>query len=826
MKKILGVLLVILLFIINMNPCFASALLNEVSSFNPQGYTSVEIVTQGDFIYSVYSDSNGDVTEVWLTGYTGSGGSVTVPNSIEYNSAAVNVTVIGDSVFKDRNIASVEIPNGITWICSGAFENNELINVVLPSTIEGIGSEAFKNNDLTSVSLPSSLKGLSVTAFDGNVVKQVVTPAGGMLNKSLFYQFFTNVDRDTTTPAWFTDEGYTFPITDDSFGSGLTYYNGGEATVYTITYNTDGGDNHEDNPTSYTVIDDNITLNPASKTGYTCENWYSTTDDTYGNTITTTDMENKTFTANYLPNNYTISFRAVTATGSVVSASEDGGTADVTATFDEAYPATIDGSASEENSWQGDPLIAPSRSGDEFLGYYKEPFAGGTKVYDHTMTAVVDVFNTAEDVSLFAGYRNTSNKALVSFYENGGSEVDDIVTDKGSQIGEPIPPAKDGFTFDGWYKDTDFENVWDFANDTVSSNITLYAKWIYIENNNNSSSPGSSSSGSNAAKQVEDAVTITESKKGENTQIIVNQEDVTVEFNGEAFKNLENKIVQVKIGEVGIDDLNISKELKEQIGDLPVFDISVYVEGEKTNFESDEPIVIEIQVDTNYPDHKVIAVYIDENGNAQIMEGVLKDGVMKFVTNHLSEYALMYVDKSFDDVTTHWGKEAIVALAIREVVNGVGNNMFNPDGETTRAEFATIMVRYFDLPSTSSEKFADAMDKWYEDYALAAKTNGILPEIYGDTFDGEKAITREEMMYILYKCLEQSDRLDTLDDNGDKLSDFTDGDMVSSYAVEGSDYLVSRDVINGSGDGKFNPTSTSTRAEVAQMMWNMINMTK
>lgn len=66
----------------------------------------------------------------------------------------------------------------------------------------------------------------------------------------------------------------------------------------------------------------------------------------------------------------------------------------------------------------------------------------------------------------------------VNFESNGGTAVDSIVDiSDGSTINAPVEPTKDGYKFDGWYKDVDLKTPWDFTNDTVNSDITLYAKW-------------------------------------------------------------------------------------------------------------------------------------------------------------------------------------------------------------------------------------------------------------------------------------------------------------------------------------------------------------
>ncbi len=201
------------------------------------------------------------------------------------------------------------------------------------------------------------------------------------------------------------------------------------------------------------------------------------------------------------------------------------------------------------------------------------------------------------------------------------------------------------------------------------------------------------------------------------------------------------------------------------------------------------------------------------------MEGVLVDRVMRFTTYHLSNYALMYVDKTFDDIANHWGKEAVEALASREIINGKSEDIFDPSGEITRAEFATLMVRYFELSSDTQENYTDVDDdKWYADNIAIAKSNDILPNIYGDTFEPNKAITREEMMYILHKAMIVN--WEKLDHTGITLDNFIDSDSIAEYALESAKYLVSRDIIHGNNN-MVNPTGSSTRAEVAQMIYNM-----
>lgn len=67
----------------------------------------------------------------------------------------------------------------------------------------------------------------------------------------------------------------------------------------------------------------------------------------------------------------------------------------------------------------------------------------------------------------------------VTFDSNGGSAVPDQGVYAGEKITEPGDPTRGGYTFVAWYKEEGLTTEWKFDTDTVSSNITLYAKWEF-----------------------------------------------------------------------------------------------------------------------------------------------------------------------------------------------------------------------------------------------------------------------------------------------------------------------------------------------------------
>lgn len=68
-------------------------------------------------------------------------------------------------------------------------------------------------------------------------------------------------------------------------------------------------------------------------------------------------------------------------------------------------------------------------------------------------------------------------KKTVTFETYGGSEVYKRRVNRNQVVKKPMKPHKEGCTFGGWYKDPTCLEPWDFENDTIKKNLTLYAKW-------------------------------------------------------------------------------------------------------------------------------------------------------------------------------------------------------------------------------------------------------------------------------------------------------------------------------------------------------------
>jgi uncharacterized repeat protein (TIGR02543 family) len=72
----------------------------------------------------------------------------------------------------------------------------------------------------------------------------------------------------------------------------------------------------------------------------------------------------------------------------------------------------------------------------------------------------------------------------VSFNTNGHGTILNSIRNivEGSHLAaiKPYPEAEEGYLFIEWYKESECTNPWNFVSDTVSSDITLYAKWTSV----------------------------------------------------------------------------------------------------------------------------------------------------------------------------------------------------------------------------------------------------------------------------------------------------------------------------------------------------------
>jgi uncharacterized repeat protein (TIGR02543 family) len=123
---------------------------------------------------------------------------------------------------------------------------------------------------------------------------------------------------------------------------------------------------------------------------------------------------------------------------------------------------------------EGDKVTEPpamTKADYVFGGWYKE--AARTTPWNFTMDTV------AGDITLYAKW---DSLPTVTFNADGGSPAPTAQTvASGGKVTEPPAITKADHVFGGWYQEAALTTPWDFVTDTVTGDITLYAKWILFK---------------------------------------------------------------------------------------------------------------------------------------------------------------------------------------------------------------------------------------------------------------------------------------------------------------------------------------------------------
>ncbi len=172
----------------------------------------------------------------------------------------------------------------------------------------------------------------------------------------------------------------------------------------------------------------------------------------------------------------------------------------------------------------------------------------------------------------------------------------------------------------------------------------------------------------------------------------------------------------------------------------------------------------------------------------------------------------------FDDIDNYeWAKSAILSLASDGVINGKGNRKFAPNDNVTRAEFVKIIMGAFDMVSDGARiSFDDvAENHWGYKYIASAAREDIVQGINEKQFNPNGNITRQDMAVICHRMLKKLD----IEIEKTKNTEFDDDSVISDYAKEAVKSLADAGIINGKGENLFEPEAFATRAEAAKIIY-------
>ena len=285
-----------------------------------------------------------------------------------------------------------------------------------------------------------------------------------------------------------------------------------DTDVYDISYNLNGGAVSGSNPDEYTVYDE-FTLEAPTKVGYTFVGWTYDGQSTpvMELTVSVGTIGNKTYTANWTADTYTVT---LDLNGGTMS-----GSTTITVTYDGSYvlPSNVTrvgytfagwskGSSpfDSEGVWQiaDDDVTLTARwtpntntpytvehylqnsNGEGYTLHATDRFTGTTgasvltyvNTYPHYVSPTAETVIIAADGSTVVRYYYDVATYYIVYATGGGDDIENQAFRYGQTPTADAVPTRDGYTFGGWFIDAELTTSFELTS-APEGNVTAYAWW-------------------------------------------------------------------------------------------------------------------------------------------------------------------------------------------------------------------------------------------------------------------------------------------------------------------------------------------------------------
>ena len=170
------------------------------------------------------------------------------------------------------------------------------------------------------------------------------------------------------------------------------------------------------------------------------------------------------------------------------------------------------------------------------------------------------------------------------------------------------------------------------------------------------------------------------------------------------------------------------------------------------------------------------------------------------------------VEPTYGDTAGHWAESSIERWSGHGIVQG-SNGEFDPNGQLTCAQLATILAKLLKLPAAKDAGFTDnTADAWYYDAINRCAAAGILNGNGDGTVTPEAPITRERAMVMLARALgiEPIRKPD--------LTKYADAAQVSAYAQGYVAALIEAGIVGGVTADQLAPQANINRASTVTIL--------
>ena len=378
---------------------------------------------------------------------------------------------------------------------------------------------------------------------------------------------------------------------------------------------------------------------------------------------------------------------------------------------------------------------APTKKGYRFGGWYYDNSGSEAKWNFGTDTVTRAMTLTAQWVQTYT----------VAFDTNGGSAVDPVTVDAGSTVTKPADPMKSGHNFGGWYKDSTLQTPWNFANDTVTADTTLYAKWTA-----NPPAP---------SYDDPDPTYAVSAPAAENGKIAVSPKNasagstVTITVKPDSGYVLETISVTDKNG----NDLKLTdKGNGKYTFTMPTSKVEV-----KATFMEDNSVLNFFYDVPNDAYYYEAVKWAAENG---ITGGVgnslfapnqscTRAQIVTFLWRAAGSPVVNYAMDLSDVAEDVYYAEAVRWALSEGITTGTGESSFSPDATCTRAQAVTFLARALNANASGKAEFGDVpTDSYFAEAVAWAAANGVTEGVGGGLFGSDNSCTRGQIVTFLYRA--------------------------------------------------------------------------
>lgn len=172
---------------------------------------------------------------------------------------------------------------------------------------------------------------------------------------------------------------------------------------------------------------------------------------------------------------------------------------------------------------------------------------------------------------------------------------------------------------------------------------------------------------------------------------------------------------------------------------------------------------------------------------------------------------------AFTDTTGHWAESAVNKWSQEYgVLQGYDDGSFKPDASITRGAFAGILDRFLQFQAAApAGTFSDTKGSRWEDSILKLNAAGVYLGSEGKALPGD-SITRQQAMTMVARAFQLGGM--------DNVLAYHDEAQIAGYARPYIAELTARGWITDAAEGSFRPTEPLTRAELVNLLNNMIQV--